>query len=353
MTGLRSDWVTSSRRLRAGLGFPGRMPAKRPFAAREPSAGLEGDKTFHFGENAVLMRGPVDIDLETQPPPDLAIEVEVSHSADAALAAWGRLRVPEVWRFQPRSSRFTFCIRNSDGSYSDAERSLAFPALSPADVLEQLSRAIELGADRWNEQLDVWVREVILPRLDGGIMMGAVGAQRADGGFSSAPAFDALDSLSDELRLRVKSELEPGERLLWAAWSQPPFEHFGFGFFALGLVALIVLVLGAAGVIRANQSFRFSDGTDMALGMIFLAVSAVMIVGLFANWRWRMKQHQRRLARLLRDHRPACYCVDTRAQWERREDQDVPPRRSPQRGSHRDARRLGERALRKRARFSL
>ena len=58
-------------------------------------------------------------------------------------------------------------------------------------------------------------------------------------------------------------------------------------------MALIVLVLGAAGVIRANQSFRFSDGTDMALGMIFLAVSAVMIVGLFANWRWRMKQHQR------------------------------------------------------------
>ena len=166
----RHDWFAERlanlvQAIARGLGIPWEDAAEATFRREKTGAGLEGDKTFYFGEHAVLMRGPVDIDLETQPPPDLAIEVEVSHSADAALAAWGRLRVPEVWRFQPRSSRFTFCIRNSDGSYSDAERSLAFPALSPADVLEQLSRAIELGADRWNEQLDVWVREVILPRL--------------------------------------------------------------------------------------------------------------------------------------------------------------------------------------------
>ena len=74
----------------------------------------------------------------------------MSHSADAAMVAWGRLGVPEVWRFQPKASQFAICVRRDDGSYSDTDRSLAFPALSSADVLEQLNRANELGADRWN-----------------------------------------------------------------------------------------------------------------------------------------------------------------------------------------------------------
>jgi Uma2 family endonuclease len=104
-----------------------------------------------------------------QPPPDLAIEVEVSHSADMALIAWGRLGVPEVWRFQPRSAQFAICVLQGDGSYAQAERSALFPALSSADILAQLARANELGADRWNEQLEAWVRDVVLPKSTGGL----------------------------------------------------------------------------------------------------------------------------------------------------------------------------------------
>src|SRR5947207_3923815 len=66
---------------------------------REKAAGLEGDQTFHFGANALQMRGLRDYDFERDPPPDLAIEVEATHSADDAIEAWGRLGVPEVWRF--------------------------------------------------------------------------------------------------------------------------------------------------------------------------------------------------------------------------------------------------------------
>ena len=66
---------------------------------REKEAGLEGDRTFHFGANAERMRGSQNYDFEQDPPPDLAIEVEVTNPADDAIAAWGRLGVPEVWRF--------------------------------------------------------------------------------------------------------------------------------------------------------------------------------------------------------------------------------------------------------------
>ena len=168
----RHDWFAERlaefvKAMARGLGMPWEDAGQATYRSEKTNAGLEGDKTFYFGEHAVLMRGPADIDLEVQPPPDLAIEVEVSYSADAAVVAWGRLGVPEVWRFQSKSSRFTILVRRDDGSYSEADRSLAFPALSSAAILERLNRAIELGADRWNEELDAWVRKIVGPRHDG------------------------------------------------------------------------------------------------------------------------------------------------------------------------------------------
>ena len=169
----RHDWFAERlaelvKALARGLELPWEDAGEATYRREKTDAGLEGDKTFYFGEHAVLMRGPVDINLEDQPPPDLAIEVEVSHSADMALVAWGRLGVGEVWRFQPNSSQFAICVLQNDGSYSRSERSVVFPALGSSDVLEQLARARELGADRWNAQLEEWVRNVVRTRLSGG-----------------------------------------------------------------------------------------------------------------------------------------------------------------------------------------
>jgi Uma2 family endonuclease len=138
------------------------------FRRKEMNAGLEGDKTFYVGEHAEFMRGPKNIDLSVQPPPDLAIEVEVSHPADAAMEAWGRLGVVEIWRFDPVSEEFGFWLRQEDGSYAPFEQGAAFPTLTVEDVLEQMRRAAKLGAAKWHIQVRDWVRDVILPRLKGG-----------------------------------------------------------------------------------------------------------------------------------------------------------------------------------------
>lgn len=101
------------------------------FRRRLKKGGVEGDKTFYFGEHAARMKGAKDIDLNVQPPPDLAIEVEVSHSADDAVIVWGRLCVPEVWRFDAIAMECSFWSRQRDGSYARLDRSLAFPLRSP------------------------------------------------------------------------------------------------------------------------------------------------------------------------------------------------------------------------------
>jgi Uma2 family endonuclease len=134
------------------------------FRRRAKKGGIEGDKTFYFRENATKMKGSKDIDLNVQPPPDLAIEVEVSHSADDAVLVWGRLGVAEVWRFDPIAMECSFWSRRSDGTYSRIEQSLAFPMLTTADVVEQMRLADQLGSGEWYAGVERWIRKVILPR---------------------------------------------------------------------------------------------------------------------------------------------------------------------------------------------
>ena len=99
------------------------------FRRRKKAAGLEGDRTFHFGANAERMRGLRNYDFDVDPPPDLAIEVEASHPADDAIAAWGRLGVPEVWRFDAATSTCTFWNRRDGESYEQVGRSMFLPML--------------------------------------------------------------------------------------------------------------------------------------------------------------------------------------------------------------------------------
>jgi Uma2 family endonuclease len=138
------------------------------YRRRQKQAGVEGDCTFHFGVNAERMRGMENYDFEVDPPPDLAIEVEASHSADEAIIAWGRLGVSEVWRFDAATFVCTFWNRQGDGTYEQVDRSLFLPMVSPTDVNEQMLLAKDLGTSKWYIQLEAWVREVIRPRVEGG-----------------------------------------------------------------------------------------------------------------------------------------------------------------------------------------
>jgi Uma2 family endonuclease len=153
--------------LAQGLRIPWETAGTATYRRQRKSGGVEGDETFYFGEHARIMRGLKDIDLDIQPPPDLAVEVEVSHSADDAVIVWGRVGVPEVWRFDPIAWECSFWGRRRNGTYARIDRSLAFPMLTPDDVLEQMRLAEELGPADWQARLGRWVRKVIISRARG------------------------------------------------------------------------------------------------------------------------------------------------------------------------------------------
>jgi hypothetical protein len=88
--------------------------------------------------------------------------------AYARIAAWGRLGVPELWRFDAATFSCTFWNRRDDGTYEQVVRSKFLPMLDASDVSDQIRRANELGSSKWYRQLEDWVRDAIRPRIDGG-----------------------------------------------------------------------------------------------------------------------------------------------------------------------------------------
>jgi Uma2 family endonuclease len=162
----------------AYMGIPCEPAGEATYRRREKGAGLEGDRTFHFGANALKMRGGRDYDFTVDPPPDLAIEVEVSHPADEAVEAWGRARVPEVWRFNAAGFRCSFFRRLEDGSYESIARSLWLPELGTDDIVDLVREAEGTGMASGIAQLAGWVDRVIRPRRTGDLPRDGERAQK-------------------------------------------------------------------------------------------------------------------------------------------------------------------------------
>jgi Uma2 family endonuclease len=70
------------------------------FRRAEMQAGIEPNDCFYI-RNHALMIGREHIDLSADPPPDLAIEIDIT--SKTKLNAYEALKVPEIWRYQNRT----------------------------------------------------------------------------------------------------------------------------------------------------------------------------------------------------------------------------------------------------------
>ena len=98
--------------------------------------GFEPDECWWLA-NEANVRKITDFDFYKDPPPDLAIEVEMSHSLAKRIGIYAAMKIPEVWRFDGK--RLRFCVLSGDGNYSEAPQSLAFPNLTPTDLMPYLA----------------------------------------------------------------------------------------------------------------------------------------------------------------------------------------------------------------------
>ncbi|MGB3494941.1 MAG: Uma2 family endonuclease, partial [Elainellaceae cyanobacterium] len=61
--------------------------------------GLEPDNCFYF-QNEALVRGKLEFDLNVDPPPDLALEIDLTSKSLDRLPIYQRLGIPELWCYE-------------------------------------------------------------------------------------------------------------------------------------------------------------------------------------------------------------------------------------------------------------
>lgn len=110
------------------------------FKQEAMASGVEPDQCF-YAQNQAKMRGKRRIDLTVDPPPDLAIEVDVTSKTQ--LAAYAALGVPELWLYEKGELQI---YTLEAGQYKSATLSPTFPTLPILDwITEVLEQSVAVG----------------------------------------------------------------------------------------------------------------------------------------------------------------------------------------------------------------
>lgn len=139
------------------LAMPIKAGGSATIRRRMKKRGIEADECFWIA-NAPRMAGRRRLDLRKDPPPDLAIETDVTHSSLDRLSIYAALRVPEVWRLE--GDQLTFHVLGPNAKYAPAPVSRSFPLVTPADLLGFLQQARQAGDQNpVMLQFRAWVRQ--------------------------------------------------------------------------------------------------------------------------------------------------------------------------------------------------
>jgi Uma2 family endonuclease len=115
---------------------------------RPPLAGIEPDTCFYI-QNAALMRPARNLNLSELPPPDLAIECDLT--SKTVIQAYESIQVPEVWIY---ANEHLSIYLYSEQGYQDSQRSQIFPELPLKIMIPQLiTKAYRIGTRQMLREL--------------------------------------------------------------------------------------------------------------------------------------------------------------------------------------------------------
>jgi len=136
----------------AALDLDIRSVGSTTFSREDLQRGFEPDSGFYI-ESAPAIAGKTKLDLNTDPPPDLVIEIDISSRSLRKLPIYAALGVREIWRY--RSSKLDILLLDGN-RYVEAEFSVAFPFVTGKDVLYfvDLSHTARLAA--WMRAVADW-----------------------------------------------------------------------------------------------------------------------------------------------------------------------------------------------------
>ena len=127
----------------------GSMTYKQEWLAR----GVEPDACFYI-KNAAPIIGKERIDLNIDPPPDIVVEIDISHESSTKFAIYAGMGVPELWHCCDQQARIYSLI---DESYVEIEASVVFPALTSEVLSQFLEQALSEGQTATVKSFRQWL----------------------------------------------------------------------------------------------------------------------------------------------------------------------------------------------------
>ena len=110
------------------------------FRRKDLLRGLEPDNCYYI-EHEPVVRNRDDVDLSIDPPPDLAIEVDVTARSIDRMTIYGALGIGELWRWH---EDVLYVLRlNAEGEYSEVSASQALPGFPCQRLVELVKRRTE------------------------------------------------------------------------------------------------------------------------------------------------------------------------------------------------------------------
>jgi Uma2 family endonuclease len=116
--------------------------------------GVEADECYYI-QNEAAVRGKRSIDLTIDPPPDLAIEIDISNPSVPRLPIYAALGVPEVWQFDGENLKILGLVAEE---YVTQSQSQSLPIVTVEVVKGLLSWAKEMGETSWAKAVRQWAK---------------------------------------------------------------------------------------------------------------------------------------------------------------------------------------------------
>jgi Uma2 family endonuclease len=127
-----------------------------PWRNQALKKGLEPDECYYI-TNEPKVRGKDDLDLATDPPPDLAIEVENTQTVIDRLGIYAALGVAEVWRFD--GEKLTILLLQSDATFTQQAKSKLVSSAALNAVVEWVGKRKEMEQSTLIANFRHWVRQ--------------------------------------------------------------------------------------------------------------------------------------------------------------------------------------------------
>lgn len=104
------------------------------FKRRDMTSGVEPDACFYIQHEAAI-RGKNKINIDFDPPPDLAIEIDITSASEIKKSSYEALGIPELWIYDARSLQIYIL---QERQYVATPQSQIFSNLPIVEVIPQV-----------------------------------------------------------------------------------------------------------------------------------------------------------------------------------------------------------------------